>query len=118
MIAIQDTLRRFGITRCYKGFYHTTYTIYLATNNEERLYAVTKDIYMETAAHFGCSWKSVEHNIRTAVSRAWLIDPELLVRFAGYRLDAKPTASEFIEIIASHVIRSSSPQGSSVSRPS
>ena len=27
MTVIQDTLRLFGITRCYKGFQHTAYAI-------------------------------------------------------------------------------------------
>ena len=31
MTAVQDILRSFGITRCYKGFKHTEYAICLAT---------------------------------------------------------------------------------------
>lgn len=49
MTIIQDTLRLFGITRCYKGFKRTAYAIYLAVQDESRLEAVTKEIYMETA---------------------------------------------------------------------
>lgn len=49
MMSIQETLRLFGITRCYKGFLHTAYAIQLAVENENRLEAVTKEIYMETA---------------------------------------------------------------------
>lgn len=52
MMSIQETLRLFGITRCYKGFLHTAYAIQLAVENENRLEAVTKEIYMETAFHF------------------------------------------------------------------
>ena len=51
MMSIQETLRLFGITRCYKGFLHTAYAIQLAVENENRLEAVTKEIYMETAFH-------------------------------------------------------------------
>ena len=67
MMSIQETLRLFGITRCYKGFLHTAYAIQLAVENENRLEAVTKEIYMETAFHFNCTWTAVERNIRTAV---------------------------------------------------
>ena len=102
MMSIQETLRLFGITRCYKGFLHTAYAIQLAVENENRLEAVTKEIYMETAFHFNCTWTAVERNIRTAVARAWKINHALLCDMAGYPLTCAPTASEFIEIIASY----------------
>ena len=110
MTIIQDTLRLFGITRCYKGFQHTAYAIYLAVQDESRLEAVTKEIYMGTASHFNCNWTAVERNIRTAVARAWRINRPLLVKIAGYPLTYPPTASEFIEILASYILRSSQPQ--------
>ena len=110
MTVIQDTLHLFGITRCYKGFQHTAYAIYLAVQDESRLEAVTKEIYMETAFHFNCTWTAVERNIRTAVARAWKINLPLLAEIAGYPLACTPTASEFIEILASYILRSSQPQ--------
>ena len=110
MTIIQDTLRLFGITRCYKGFLHTAYAIYLAVQDESRLEAVTKEIYMEAAFHFNCTWTAVERNIRTAVARAWKINRPLLAEMAGYPLACIPTASEFIEILASYILRSSQPQ--------
>ena len=62
MTIIQDTLRLFGITRCYKGFQHTAYAIQLAVEDEDRLEAVTKEIYMETAFHstvLGLRWNAI-----------------------------------------------------------
>ena len=109
MMSIQETLRLFGITRCYKGFLHTAYAIQLAVENENRLEAVTKEIYMETAEHFECNWTAVERNIRTAVSRAWPVNPDLLCQMAGYPLESEPTSSQFIEIISSYIIRSHQP---------
>ena len=110
MTIIQDTLRLFGITRCYRGFQHTAYAIYLAVQDESRLEAVTKEIYMEAAFHFNCTWTAVERNIRTAVARAWKVNRPLLSEIAGYPLACTPTASEFIEILASYILRSSQPQ--------
>lgn len=110
MTTIQNTLRPFGITRCYKGFKYTVYAIHLVIENEDRLDAVTKEIYMETASYFGCKWTAVERNIRTAVSKAWRVNPDLLCRMAGYPLSDTPTASAFIEIISSYIIRSQLPQ--------
>ena len=110
MTIIQDTLRLFGITRCYKGFQHTAYAIFLAAQDDSRLEAVTKEIYMATASRFHCRWTAVERNIRTAAARAWKINRPLLAEIAGYPLACTPTASEFIEILASYILRSSQPQ--------
>ena len=70
MMVALDILRQFGITRCYKGFKHTAYAIYLATQDENRPEAVTKEIYMETASHFNCKGTAVARNIRSAAERA------------------------------------------------
>ena len=110
MPRIQDALRPFGISRCYKGAKHTAYAIYLAVTDDARLEAVTKEIYMETAAHFQCKWTAVERNIRTVAARAWRVNPDFLGQMAGYPLRCAPTASEFIEIVASYIIRHSEPQ--------
>lgn len=110
MTEIQNVLHSFGITRCYKGFRYTAFSIYLAVQDESRLEAVTKEIYMETASHFNCNWTAVERNIRTAVARAWKVNRPLLSEIAGYPPDCAPDASEFIEILASYILRSSVPQ--------
>ncbi len=105
MTMIENTLRPFGISKRYKGYDHTAYCIHLAVNDDMRLLSITKNLYMETADHFNCDWTNVERNIRTIVSRAWQVNPELLCKMAGYPITAVPTASEFIEIIASYIIR-------------
>ena len=110
MTSIQEALRPFGITRCYKGFSHVCYSIELAVADDLRMESVTQEIYMATAAHFGCKWTVVERNIRTVVARAWQVNSDLLIRMAGYPLDGAPTASEFIEIVSSYIIRNSAPQ--------
>ncbi len=43
MMTIQEILRLFGITRCYKGFKHIEFSVALAVSEEERLEAVTKE---------------------------------------------------------------------------
>ena len=105
MTTIQDALRPFGITRCYRRFKHTIFAIHLVLTDKARLDAVAKNIYMETASFFECEWTAVERNIRTVASRAWRVNPDLLCQMAGYPLTAPPTASEFIEIVSSYIIR-------------
>ena len=83
MTTIQDTLRSFGITRCYKGFQYAAYAIQLAVEDESRLEAITKEIYEETAEHFGCNGAAVERSIRTVVDRAWKIDNRCSAKSPG-----------------------------------
>ena len=82
MTTIQDTLRLFGITHCYKGYNHMVYAVQLVMEDESRLEAVTKELYMETAEHFGCKWYSVERNLHTVIDRAWKINSQLLCEIA------------------------------------
>ena len=60
MMSIQETLRLFGITRCYKGFLHTAYAIQLAVENENRLEAVTKEWRpLSTSTVLGLRWNAI-----------------------------------------------------------
>ena len=117
MTEVKEVLRPFGITGCYKGYRHTVYAIGLAVEDETRLEAITKEIYMETASHFHCTWTAVERNIRTVVARAWAVNPGLLLRMAGYPLELEPTASEFIEIVAAYTIRARRRQTQPAGKP-
>lgn len=107
---IQEVLRPFGITPCYKGYRYIVYAVNLAVTDEFRLEAIIKEIYMETAAHFDCNWATVERNIRTIVNRAWAVNPNLLSNIAGYPLYHQPTISEFLEILVSYILRSHDPE--------
>lgn len=102
---VYDILRQLGITHNYCGYRNTVAAVELVLEDEKRLEAVTKEVYYETSLKCGCKWSSVERNIRTAVKRAWSVNPELLKEIAGFPLKRPPTASEFIEIIASYIKR-------------
>ena len=103
MTEIQAALRPLGITSSYKGYRHACYSIKLVLRERYRLEAVTKEVYMETAEHYGCDWHAVERNIRTVVARAWMINPTLLMEIAGYPMHCAPTAKEFIEIMSNYI---------------
>lgn len=105
MSAVETILRPLGINRSMRSFKLVAYAIELALENEDRLQAVTKDIYYVTAEHFGCKWKTVEKSIHRAAERAWLCNPKLLTAMAGYPLNGPPTASEFIEFVFNTVQR-------------
>ncbi len=103
---IHTTLRQLGITRRYRGFDAVVHCIALAVEDEFRLQSITKEVYMETATHFGYGWKRVERSLRTAAARAWAANRALLCQMAGYPLMGAPTASEFVEMIATFLLRS------------
>ena len=103
MTTIYTILRYLSITKTYLGCHQAAYAVKLALEDEDRLSAVTKEIYMETASYFGCSWGAVERNIRTVVVRAWRNCPDRLQELAGYPLDGMPTAGEFIEILVCYL---------------
>ena len=102
---IKETLRSLGITTNYYGFHRTLSAVELVLENNDRLQAVTREIYWTVAERCGCKRAAVERNIRTVVQRAWRINPQRLIRIAGYPLSEAPTASEFIEIVANYVER-------------
>jgi len=110
METIQATIRSLGITGRYKGYRYIVHALELTVARNDRLEAVVKEIYMETADHFGCSWITVERNIRTVVSHAWQVNPGLLREMAGYPLNYNPEPSEFIEIVAMYIINSNQEQ--------
>lgn len=108
MKEVKEILTKLGVIMCYRGFECAEFSVELAVEDESRLGAVTKEIYMPTADNIGCNWKAVECNLRTVVNRAWKLNPELMRTLAGYRLEKKPTVAEFITIVANHVLRSKS----------
>ena len=94
------TLSELGITANYSGFFYTAYAVTLALEDPERLQLVTKWLYPDTARRYKTSIDSIEKNIRTVCSLAWKRNPELLMKMAGYRLEKKPSCSEFLAIIS------------------
>ena len=100
---VKRDLKSLGLTCCYCGWKPAIYAILLVVRDESRLQNVMTDIYQPTADALHLHPYNVERNIRTLVQRAWQVDKQRLACLAGYKLDAPPSASQFIEIIASHV---------------
>lgn len=105
-IRIFNELQYLGVTANYKGRRQAAMAIELAMQDEERLNNVTKEIYWVVADSLGCNRLDVERNLRTVSHRAWKVSRSRLREIARYDLTAAPTASEFISIVASHMLRS------------
>lgn len=102
---IKETLRLLGITHSRPGFRRVVCAIELVLEDEDRLEAVTKEVYEVAAARIGGNWKTTERNIRSAVNTAWEHNRELLDEMAAYPLPSPPKASEFLEIVSNYIQR-------------
>lgn len=103
--AIPGILLELGIVpsqRCYSYIFSA---ITLALEDENRLLAITQEIYAPVARQFSCQPSTAERNMRTAALYAWQRNPAALRTMAGCPLDAPPTGSEFLEIIVTYLQR-------------
>ena len=103
---IQAILRKLGICSTYRGYKAMVIALTLALEDEDRLNAITREIYAETARQLGSTPSAVEKNLRTVGMRAWDINRTDLERMAGYRLEAMPSVSEFLDILFNYIQRS------------
>ena len=102
---IHNTLRNLGITKRYKGYDYCVHAVYIAACNANCLKSIVKEIYIETARKYNCSWISVERDIRTVVNKAWKTNPTLLQKIAGFPLSVQPKVSEFIDMVSAFILR-------------
>lgn len=103
---IHSILRSLGVGRQYLGYQMAARAVELAMADERCLYCVKQHIYIPLAEETACDWRSVERNIRTVTRRAWAVNPDLLIKMAGYPLQQAPTVTEFVEIISSYLLAS------------
>ena len=100
---IYDLLYQLGIIANSTGFFYTTFSVWLAVREPERLTLVTKWLYLDVAKHYGTNWGAVESGIRRVIAEVWAENSDLLSEWAGNELTSKPTPSQFISILASRV---------------
>ena len=103
---IYDLLNNLGANAAYVGFFQTAYAVYLVTQQPERLLLITKWLYPDVAKHYSTNWFAVERNIRTIAHLSWTRCPKKLIQLAGYELDRAPTNTQFISMLAVHLLRS------------
>lgn len=95
-----------GITPSYRGYRQIILALELLRKNEDLL-CDTMDFYSKVAdlSTSPSTPGSVERNIRTLAERAWMINPKLLEKIAGYPLDAKPTNADFLSMLLNYIQR-------------
>lgn len=100
-----ELLHRLGITAKYDGYFYTAYAVSLVEKQPDRLLLVTKWLYPDIARQYNTTWQCVERNIRTVITLAWERNPKKLVTLAGYSMERKPSAGQFVGILMHHLIR-------------
>ena len=103
---IYDLLYQLGIIANCTGFFYTTFSVWLAVREPDRLTLVTKWLYPDVARHYGSSTDAVGKGISRVITEVWDNKPELLSLWARYALTEKPKPSEFIAILASRIVDS------------
>ena len=100
---IYDLLYQLGIIANCSGFFYTTYSVWLAVREPERLTLVTKWLYPDVAKHYDSSVDAVGKGISRVITEVWANKPGLLSNWARYALTEKPKPAEFIAILASRI---------------
>ena len=77
----------------------------LVVEQPSRIHAVQKEVYMIIAEQRHCHWRAVESSIRRSLDEAWRHNRSYMQLLATRPLDQCPSASGFIFICASHLLR-------------
>ncbi len=100
---IERNLRRLGIARHYKGFSRFAYAVYLVIQDESRLEAVVKEVYIPVAEFFGCSWTAVERSLRSVCACVWGEQCNKIYEETGIKFKRHPIPSELLDIVSMYV---------------
>jgi hypothetical protein len=102
---IFQLLCQLGAIATYTGFSYAAYATYLALEQPSRLTLVTKQLYPQVAAHYHTTWQAVERSIRTLIFSIWRADPQRLYAILGYTAKRRPSAGQFIALMAAYLAR-------------
>lgn len=100
---ISDFLRQLGIWGKLAGHKYLVSAIAQTVDDTNRIQYITKDLYPDLAKLHSSTASKVERSMRSAIGTWWLRgNRELLEAATGFKLQRRPTNSEFIELLANH----------------
>lgn len=102
---IDPLLRPLGITRNMKSHRILRECLALILEQEDRLEAVQKEIYLPLAEQHSCDWTAIQSALRRAARCAWDTNQDYLKELAGYPLNGCPSAVQFLEILYISLLR-------------
>ena len=92
-------LRPLGIIRTKNDYYTLRQCMTLICTRPDRLRALQKEVYLPVAEASGHAWRAAESAVRRTAKLAWETNPEKVQVLAGYPLDHRPTAGQFLEML-------------------
>ena len=105
---VTNIMHNIGVPAHIKGYYFLRKAIIMAIEDISVVNSITKVLYPAVAKCYKTTPSRVERAMRHAIEVAWdRGDVEVLNTFFGYtisNLKGKPTNSEFISMIADHII--------------
>lgn len=105
---VSEALHCLGIGNTLRGRNYLAYMLMQVVPDPTQLNLITKNLYPETGNHFGVSNGSMERAARTAISVCWRgPGRDVLANMACLSLDKRPTVSEFLDIVADYIRRTS-----------
>lgn len=105
---IKKELRRLCISGHLRGYHYLTYMLLQVVRDPDRLMMITRSLYPDTGRCFGVSAANVERSSRTCITTCWNRGGRsALDQMAFHHLTECPTASEFIDIVADYIRRTS-----------
>lgn len=97
-------MRKLGLRSTYSGYNYLATAVSLTLDDPNYLRNVTKRLYVTIGTMYGVNNHCVEAALRTLITCYWNQNgDQILSRVLGYPLYDKPTASEFISILADYL---------------
>ena len=107
MASVQELLQSLGIGHRFLGNAILEQALELALEEESRLCCVSRHLYPLICERRNCCPSSIERNVRTVISYVWRTHADRLREIAGYELIQQPTVTEFLDILATYLMRTS-----------
>ena len=105
MYDVRHVLRKAGLRSTYSGYNYLASAVALVLKDQEfYMKNVTSNLYRVVGEQYGVSNMCVEAAIRTMINSYWTQNSnKILSPLLGYPVFDKPTASEFISMLADYI---------------
>ncbi len=104
MTKAEQLIRKARFSKRYQGYRYLLECIELVLEDDNRLCALSREVYQPIARKYHVSCRCIERDIRTARDCAWLKGgKEFLEKISGGKFYEIPSVGELIEILALHL---------------
>ena len=101
IVDIYDLLYRLGLKATNTAFFYTSYAVYLAAQQPDRLLLLSQWIYPKVSSRYSVNIFYVAHEIRNTAAQVWQNRRAQLEHMAHNPLPDCPTPARFLSILLS-----------------